>query len=76
MLSSLPHVKKEFPFTYKSAHWLNVLANAAPLPRPLSLTDSDSSDESPNSPTQTPPRGTRHYRGRLDRSFCLNRDSF
>jgi hypothetical protein len=45
MLSSLPNVKKEFPFTYKSAHWLKVLADAAPLSRPPSLTDSDSSDE-------------------------------
>jgi len=32
MLSSLPHVKQEFPFTYKSAHWLKVLDNAARSP--------------------------------------------
>jgi hypothetical protein len=45
MLSSLPRVKLEFPFHYKFEHWKKVLNNAAPLSRPPSLTDSDSSDE-------------------------------
>ncbi len=45
MLSSLPRVKLEFPFHYKFDHWKKVLNNAAPLSRPPSLTDSDSSDE-------------------------------
>jgi hypothetical protein len=45
MLSSLPHVKKEFPFTYKFEHWNKVLNNAAPLSRPPSLTDSNSTPE-------------------------------
>ena len=43
LLSSLPHVKKEFPFSYKFDHWNKVLANAAPLSTPPSLTDSNSS---------------------------------
>ena len=45
LLSSLPHVKKEFPFSYKFDHWNKVLANAAPLSTPSSLTDSNSSPE-------------------------------
>jgi hypothetical protein len=45
MLSSLPHVKQEFPFEYKFEHWKKVVANAAPLSRPPSLTDSNSSPE-------------------------------
>ncbi|HMD10541.1 MAG TPA: hypothetical protein VKH63_23615 [Candidatus Acidoferrum sp.] len=45
LLSSLPHVKKEFPFSYKFNHWNKVLANAAPLSAPPSLTDSNSSPE-------------------------------
>jgi hypothetical protein len=40
MLSSLPYVKQEFPFSYKFDHWNKVLANAAPLSSPPSLTDS------------------------------------
>jgi hypothetical protein len=45
MLSSLPHVKQEFPFHYKFAHWNKVLNAAAPLSTPPALTDSNSSDE-------------------------------
>ncbi|MGB6900924.1 MAG: hypothetical protein WCA40_09370 [Candidatus Acidiferrum sp.] len=41
MLSSLPHVKKEFPFTYKFDHWNKVVDNAAPLSTPPALTDSN-----------------------------------
>jgi hypothetical protein len=52
MLSSLAHVKKEFPFSYKSAHWLKVLDNAAPLSRPPSLTDSNSSPEDLTEPPE------------------------
>jgi len=40
MLSSLPHVKQEFPFHYKFEHWNKVLDNAAPFSTPPSLTDS------------------------------------
>jgi len=40
MLSSLPHVKQEFPFSYKFDHWNKVLNNAAPLSTPPALTDS------------------------------------
>jgi hypothetical protein len=43
MLSSLAHVKEEYPFSYKSEHWDQVLANAAPLSTPPALSDSDSS---------------------------------
>jgi len=45
LLSSLPHVKKEFPFSYKFDHWNKVLANAAPLSSAPPLTDSNSSSE-------------------------------
>jgi hypothetical protein len=45
MLSSLPHVKQEFPFSYKFDHWNKVLDNAAPLSTPPALTDSSSSSE-------------------------------
>ena len=45
MLSSLPHVKQEFPFEYKFEHWNKVLANAAPLSTPPALTDSNSPAE-------------------------------
>jgi hypothetical protein len=45
LLSSLAHVKKEFPFSYKFDHWKKVLNNAAPLSSPPSLTDSNSSPE-------------------------------
>lgn len=45
MLSSLPHVKKEFPFRHKSEHWIKVLNNAAPLSTPPSLADPKSSPE-------------------------------
>jgi hypothetical protein len=45
MLSSLPHVKQEFPFSYKFDHWNKVLNAAAPLSTPPALSDSDSSDE-------------------------------
>ena len=45
MLSSLPHVKQEFPFHYKFAHWNKVLNAAAPLSTPPALSDSNSSDE-------------------------------
>ena len=44
MLSSLPHVKKEFPFAYKFDHWNKVLANAAPLSSPPAFTDSSPED--------------------------------
>jgi len=40
MLSSLPHVKQEFPFHYKFKHWTKVVASAAPLSSPPSLNDS------------------------------------
>ena len=40
MLSSLPHVKQEFPFSYKFDHWNKVLDEAAPLSTPPALTDS------------------------------------
>jgi hypothetical protein len=43
MLSSLPQVKQEFPFTYKFDHWNKVLDNAAPLSTPPALADSNSS---------------------------------
>jgi hypothetical protein len=49
MLSSLAHVKKEFPFSYKFDHWKKVLNNAAPLSSPPSLTDS-----SPECPAEPP----------------------
>jgi hypothetical protein len=42
MLSSIPLVKQEFPFEYKFNQWREALANAAPLSRPPSLTDSSS----------------------------------
>jgi hypothetical protein len=45
MLSSLPHVKQEFPFTYKFDHWNKLLDQAAPLSTPPSLTDSNSPPE-------------------------------
>jgi hypothetical protein len=45
LLSSLPHVKEEFPFSYKFEHWKKVVANAAPLSSPPSLADSESSPE-------------------------------
>jgi hypothetical protein len=45
MLSSLPHVKQEFPFHYKFDQWTDALANAAPLSTPPALTDSNSSDD-------------------------------
>jgi hypothetical protein len=45
MLSSLPLVKQEFPFHYKFKQWNEALDNAAPLSRPPSLTDSNSSPE-------------------------------
>ncbi len=45
LLSSVSHVKKEFPFSYKFEHWNKVLNNAAPLSTPPSLTDPDSSPE-------------------------------
>ncbi|MGC1415352.1 MAG: hypothetical protein WA817_08730 [Candidatus Acidiferrum sp.] len=46
LLSSLPHVKKEFPFTYKLKHWNETVHNAPPLSPPPSLTDSNSPPES------------------------------
>jgi hypothetical protein len=46
MLTSLPHVKKEFPFHYKFDHWQTVVENAAPLSTPPALTDSNSPAES------------------------------
>ena len=53
MLSSLPHVKQEFSFTYKFDHWNKVLSNAAPLsdpPSPLPI-------PLPNAaPSSTPPK--------------------
>lgn len=52
MLSSLPHVKQEFPFSYKFDHWNKVLANAAPLSSPPSLTYSNSSSEVLAEPTE------------------------
>jgi hypothetical protein len=42
MLSSLPHVKQEFPFHYKFEHWNKVLDNAHPLSTPPSLLESNS----------------------------------
>ena len=45
MLSSLPLVKLEFPFSYKFDHWKKVLDEAAPLSTPPALSDSNSSDE-------------------------------
>jgi len=45
MLSSLPQVKQEFPFSYKFDHWNKVLDNAVPLSTPPALTDSNSPDE-------------------------------
>ena len=45
MLSSLPYVKKEFPFSYKFEHWNKVLSNAPRLSSPPSLTDSNPSPE-------------------------------
>jgi hypothetical protein len=45
MLSSLPQVKQEFPFSYKFDHWNKVLDNATPLSTPPALADSDSSEE-------------------------------
>jgi hypothetical protein len=45
LLSSLPHVKQEFPFAYKFDHWNKVLTDAAPLSSPPSLTNSNSSPE-------------------------------
>ncbi|HYL63219.1 MAG TPA: hypothetical protein VE077_11420 [Candidatus Methylomirabilis sp.] len=55
MLSSLAHVKQEFPFTYNFAHWNKVLAHAAPLsipPSPPSLLGPPSLPDS-NSSTVT-----------------------
>jgi len=46
MLSSLPYVKEEFPFSYKFDHWNKVLEDAAPLSDPPSLTNLDPSPES------------------------------
>ncbi len=46
LLSSLAHVKQEFPFHYKFDHWNEVLDNAAPLSPPPSLPDSTSPPES------------------------------
>jgi hypothetical protein len=43
MLSSLPHVKKEFPFSYQFDHWNEVVDKAAPLSDPPALTDPDPS---------------------------------
>jgi hypothetical protein len=45
MLSSLPHVKQEFPFSYKFDHWNEVLDNAAPLSTPPALPEPDSPEE-------------------------------
>jgi hypothetical protein len=56
MLSTLPYVKKEFPFSYEFKHWNKVLTNAAPLSTPPSLTDSNPSPEDlpdPSDPDST-----------------------
>jgi hypothetical protein len=45
MLTSLPHVKKEFPFSYKFEHWQKVVDRAAPLSPPPALSNSDSLPE-------------------------------
>jgi hypothetical protein len=48
LLSSLPLVKKEFPFHYKFDHWNEAVDNADPLsdpPSPHSLADSNSSPD-------------------------------
>src|SRR5271169_2043543 len=45
MLSSIPLVKQEFRFEYKFKQWREAVANATPLSRPPSLTDSNSSPE-------------------------------
>ncbi len=39
LLSSLPHVKQEFPFHYKFEHWTKVVTNAPPLSTPPPLTN-------------------------------------
>jgi len=62
LLSSLPLVKREFPFSYKFKHWQEVLDNAAPLsppPSPPSPTNSISSpDTVPELPdTNSPEEG-------------------
>ena len=51
MLSSIPLVKQEFQFEYKFNQWREAVANAAPLSRPPSLTDFNSS---PEYPAETP----------------------
>ncbi|MGC2467128.1 MAG: hypothetical protein WA517_18190 [Candidatus Acidiferrum sp.] len=51
MLSSLAHVKEEFPFSYKFDHWTKKLDQADPLSDPPSLTDPSSSSE----PVPEPP---------------------
>jgi hypothetical protein len=57
MLSSLPHVKQEFPFRYKFDHWNKVLNAAVPSPPlPPSPTPIPPTKTSPNSPIQTPPK--------------------
>src|SRR5580704_10888645 len=45
MLSSLPHVKQEFPFHYNFEQWNEALNNAVPLSPPPALTVSNSSPE-------------------------------
>ena len=52
MLSSLPHVKKEFPFAYKFDHWNKVLDDASPLSDPPPLTDPNSPPEIPAEPPE------------------------
>ena len=42
MLSSLAHVKKEFPFSYNFDQWTKALDNAAPLSPPPALPDATS----------------------------------
>ncbi len=51
MLSSLPHVKQEFPFKYSIDQWNDALNNATPLSDPASLTDSGFV---PDNPTRLP----------------------
>jgi hypothetical protein len=45
LLTSLPHVKKEFPFSYKFEQWTKALDKAAPLSPPPALPNATSAPE-------------------------------
>jgi hypothetical protein len=45
LLTSLPHVKQEFPFTYKFEQWTKALDKAAPLSPPPALPNSNLAPE-------------------------------